>query len=163
MKIIKGKPVPQGRVTIAGENGPKVVDLHTLLEKRKVVLFAVPGAFTKNCSRIHFPGFVSHETFFYARGIDLIACLAVNDTDVMSAWKATFAESRILMLSDADASYTKAIGLEIDEGIEAGIRCSRFAVIINDLIVENFWVDPSGVNHSRAEAVLEYMNRERSE
>nr|WP_276511631.1 redoxin family protein [Paraburkholderia sacchari] len=148
---------------MSGDNGTEIVNLHSLLEKKRVVLFAVPGAFTKNCSKIHFPGFVNNEASFYARGIDLIACLAVNDTNVMAAWKATFAENRILMLSDADTSYSRKIELEVDEGIEGGIRCSRFAVVINDLIVENFWVDPSGVNLSRAEAVLEHIHQERSE
>ncbi len=158
MKISVGQVVPRGEVTVSDAGGMRIVDLHSLLAKKKVVLFGVPGAFTKNCSNTHFQGFVINEPDFYARGVDLIACIAVNDTNVMAAWKKTFPENKILMISDADASYIRSVGLDIDEGIEAGIRCSRFAAMINNLTVEGFWIDSSGVNHSSAEAVLNHID-----
>jgi peroxiredoxin len=149
-----GKKLPDGNVTIESEKGSEVRRIHNLLAGKRVILFGVPGAFTNNCSSVHFPSFVEAADEFYSLGVDLIACLAVNDVAVMSSWKKTFPINKIFMISDGDASYVKSIGLDLDEGIDAGIRSKRFCMLIDDLVVNLFFTDEKGVQKTHGRTVL---------
>ena len=112
---------------------------------KRVVLFSVPGAFTPTCSKTHLPGFVKSAAALKAKGIDTLACLAVNDVFVMDAWgKSANAEGNVMMLADGNASYTKALGLELDaSGFGMGTRGQRFAMVVKNGVVEKLLVEPS--------------------
>jgi peroxiredoxin len=156
MKLENGLPIPDGKVTVSTPEGAKVVRLHEILKSKRAVLFGVPAAFSRNCTAVHFPSFVQAEGDFARNGCDLIACLSVNDTDVMAAWKTSLApESGILMVSDADASWAVLSGLECDEGLFGGTRCRRFAAVVDDLVVRFVCSDDSGVKQTHAANVLE--------
>jgi peroxiredoxin len=126
-----------------------------LFANKKVVLFAVPGAFTPTCSVSHLPGYVVSADELKAKGVDQIVCLSVNDAFVMSEWgKAQNAEN-IAMLADGDGSYTKALGLEMDTATFGGVRSQRYAMIINNGVVTNLHVEkPKEFEVSKAESIL---------
>jgi peroxiredoxin (alkyl hydroperoxide reductase subunit C) len=153
-----GDKVPVMKLMAATESGPREVSTEDLFANKRVVLFAVPGAFTPTCSAQHLPGFVQTAAQFHAKGIDTIVCLAVNDVFVMGAWaKSQNVGPEIVMLADGSAQFTKALGLELDlvsRGL--GIRSQRFALIARDMVVEHLAVEqPGDFDVSRAEAVLE--------
>ncbi|WP_448564836.1 redoxin family protein [Thalassotalea ganghwensis] len=129
-----------------------------LFANRKVVLFAVPGAFTPTCSAAHLPGYVVSADELKAKGVDMIICLSVNDAFVMNAWgEAQNAES-IMMLADGDASYTKALGLEMDTQGFGGIRSQRYSMIINNGVVTNLHLEePKAFEVSKAEVILDIL------
>jgi glutaredoxin/glutathione-dependent peroxiredoxin len=155
MKLEIGLPIPDGEVTVSAPEGAKVVPLHDILRGKRAVLFGVPAAFSKNCTAVHFPSFVQAEADFAQHGSDLIACVSVNDTDVMAAWKTSLApQSGILMISDADASWSKRSGLQCDEGVFGGMRCRRFAAVVDDLVVRFICSDASGVKLTHASNVF---------
>ncbi|MFH4828142.1 peroxiredoxin [Vibrio diabolicus] len=130
-------------------------DVTELFANKKVVLFAVPGAFTPTCSEAHLPGYVVLADELKAKGIDLIACVSVNDAFVMQAWGEAQNASEILMLGDGDASFTKALGLEMDTGGFGGIRSQRYAMIIENGIVTKLNVEePKEFEASKAETIL---------
>jgi len=138
-------------------DGPKEVSTDDIFKGKKVVLFAVPGAFTPTCSAKHLPGFVQNAAAFKAKGVDEIVCLAVNDAFVMGAWaKDQGVGDGITMLADGSAAFTKALGLELDlvpRGM--GVRSQRFALVAQDGKVTHLAVEaPGGFDVSRAEAVL---------
>jgi peroxiredoxin len=116
-----------------------------LFNGKKVVVFSVPGAFTPTCSKTHLPGFVENASALKAKGIDTLACLAVNDVFVMDAWgKSAGADGKVVMLADGNAAYTKALGLELDaSGFGMGTRGQRFAMVVKDGVVEKLMVEPS--------------------
>lgn len=126
-----------------------------LFAGKKVVLFAVPGAFTPTCSNSHLPGYVVKFDELKAKGVDTVICLSVNDAFVMDAWgKASNAEN-IIMLADGSAEFTKAIGLEAETGIFGGLRARRFALIAQDGIVTQLNVEqPKEFKVSDAESIL---------
>ena len=125
--------------------GPGSLSSGQLFNGKTVVLFSVPGAFTPTCSKTHLPGFVKNSSAIKAKGIDTIACLAVNDVFVMDAWgKSSGAEGKVLMLADGNAAYTKALGLELDaSGFGMGTRGQRFAMIVKNGVVDKLQVEPS--------------------
>ena len=138
------------------DDGVQAIDTPTLFEDSKVVLFAVPGAFTPTCSERHLPGFVEHFDRFRERGID-VACMAVNDPFVMQAWgQSQGAPQGLRMLSDGNADLTRALGLEMDaSGYGMGIRCKRFALYAEDGVVKQLFVEaPGEFKVSGAEHVL---------
>jgi peroxiredoxin len=140
-----------------GESGPKDVTLGEITRGKKVVLFAVPGAFTPTCSMKHLPGFVEHAAAIRAKGVDEIVCVAVNDAFVMDAWgKASGAAGKVRMLADGNGEFTRAMGLELDaSGFGMGKRSQRYAMIVKDGKVEHLLVEPGpGLNVSSAESVL---------
>src|SRR5579885_2779588 len=140
-----------------GESGPKDVTLGEITRGKKVVLFAVPGAFTPTCSMKHLPGFVEHAAAIRAKGVDEIVCVAVNDAFVMDAWgKASGAAGKVRMLADGNGEFTRAMGLELDaSGFGMGKRSQRYAMIVKDGQVEHLLVEPGpGLNVSSAESVL---------
>lgn len=156
--ISVGQEIPNVMLKIMGADGPQDVSTHELFNKKKVVLFAVPGAFTPTCSAAHLPGFVVNADAIKAKGVDEIICLSVNDVFVMDAWgKASNAEE-LTMLADGNADFVESMGLELDgTGWAMGVRSKRFAMIVNDGVVQSLEVDESGFEKSSAEAVLELL------
>ncbi len=129
-----------------------------LFATKKVVLFAVPGAFTPTCSAAHLPGFVVSADELKAKGVDLIICLSVNDAFVMQAWGESQNAESIMMLADGDGSYTKALGLEMDTAGFGGIRSQRYAMIIENGMVTSLHIEqPKSFEVSKAEVILEQL------
>ncbi|MGB2742823.1 MAG: peroxiredoxin [Cognaticolwellia sp.] len=129
-----------------------------LFANKKVVVFAVPGAFTPTCSVAHLPGYVVSADDLKAKGIDAIICLSVNDAFVMAAWgKAQNAEN-LMMLADGDGSYTKALGLEMETAAFGGLRSQRYSMIIDNGVVTNLNVEkPKEFEVSNAETILSQL------
>lgn len=126
-----------------------------LFANKKVVLFAVPGAFTPTCSAAHLPGYVVGADDLKAKGVDEIICLSVNDAFVMAAWGDSQNAKNITMLADGDGSYTKALGLEMDTAGFGGIRSQRYAMIIDNCVVTNLHIEkPQEFDVSKAEVIL---------
>ena len=143
-----------------GDAGPKDVTVGELFKGRKVVLFAVPGAFTPTCSMKHLPGFVEKADAIRAKKVDEIVCLSVNDAFVMGAWgDASQAKGKVRMLADGNGEFTKALGLTLDaSGFGMGTRSQRYAMIVKDGRVEQLLVEPGpGLKASSAESVLEKL------
>ena len=153
-----GDTIPESTLVAATADGPKEMTTAELFGGRKVVLFAVPGAFTPTCSAKHVPSFMQNADALAAKGVEQIACIAVNDPFVMRAWaKDQAVGDRILMLSDGMANFTKSLGLEIDMSKRGlGIRSSRYAMVVDDGVVTMLNVEePGGYDVSSAEKVLE--------
>ena len=129
-----------------------------LFATKKVVLFAVPGAFTPTCSETHLPGYVVLADEFKAKGVDAIICLSVNDAFVMNAWGKSQNAENIIMLADGDGSYTKALGLSMDTAAFGGERSQRYAMIIDNGTVTHLYVEPPKMFEvSKAEAILKQL------
>ena len=157
MAIGVGDKIPSGALTKMGAEGPEPVSTGDLFGGKKVVLFAVPGAFTPGCSNTHMPGFVVEADELLSK-VDVIACLATNDAFVMDAWQKDQNAERITMLADGNAEFVKALGLELDAtGGGMGIRSKRFALVANDGVVEYLGVDEKGVEDSSAQTVLKHI------
>jgi peroxiredoxin (alkyl hydroperoxide reductase subunit C) len=157
MTIKVGDSVPSVKIMQGTAEGPKEVDIAEMARGGTMVLFGVPGAFTPTCSAKHLPGFVQHAAAFKAKGVDVIACMAVNDAFVMAAWgKDQGVGDQVAMLADGSAMLTKAMGLELDLTARGlGIRCQRFALIAKDGKVTHVAVEAAGAFEvSKAEAVL---------
>ncbi|PHR63413.1 peroxiredoxin [Alcanivorax sp.] len=154
MSIAVGDTLPAITLKTNGDNGPEDLNTGDFFKGRKVVLFAVPGAFTPGCSNTHMPGFVVNADALLDK-VDAIACMAVNDAFVLDAWQKDQNAERLTMLADGNAEFAKALGLELDAtGGGMGIRSKRFALIANDGVVEYIGVDAKGVDKSSAETVL---------
>lgn len=157
MTIKTGDKMPEGVFTIPGPDGPQKLTTEQLFAGKKVVLFSVPGAFTPTCDARHLPGFVQHAADFKSKGVDTVACMAVNDVFVMKAWgKASAAEAAVLMLADGNGDYAKALGLELDAtGFGMGMRGKRFAIVVKDGVAQSVLVEgPGEFKVSSAEHVL---------
>ena len=158
MTIQTGDTIPE--ITLKRiRDGVETVDTATLFDGHKVVLFAVPGAFTPTCSERHLPGFVQHFDEFHKRGID-VYCVSVNDPFVMQAWgKSQEVPEGLQMLADGNADFTRALGLEMDaSGYGMGVRSKRYALYAEDGVVRQLWVEsPGEFNVSSAEHVLENL------
>ncbi len=157
MTLSAGDKIPDVEVRTMGEEGPVAVRTGDVLGKGKVVLFAVPGAFTPGCSRIHLPGFVEHAQEVTAKGVDTIACIAVNDAFVMDAWgKDQHVGDSIVMLADGNGDFAKAMGLVMDgAGIGLGLRSQRYAAIIDNGVITSLDVEPGRtIEVSSCSAVL---------
>ena len=157
MTIQVGDKLPGITVTTMTADGPKPVSMEELCAGKKVVLFAVPGAFTPTCSVEHLPGFVTNAANLRDKGVDIVACISVNDPFVMGAWeKDRSSGENVLMLSDGNAEFTSAVGLEMDgSGFGLGTRSQRYAMIIDDGVVSNLNVESGpGIEVSSAETIL---------
>src|ERR1700736_4201621 len=134
MTIKAGDKMPEGKFTRMTKEGPQKITSDELFKGKTVVLFSVPGAFTPTCDAKHLPGFVELADPIRAKGVDTIACMAVNDVFVMNAWgKSSSVGDRILMLADGNGDYARALGLELDaKGYGMGTRGQRFAIIVKD-------------------------------
>ena len=145
------------RCRCRGPTAPKPAQTGDLLGKGKVVLFGLPGAFTPTCSDYHLPGFVLRAEDLQAKGVDRIACVSVNDVFVMKAWgEANEVGEKVTLLADGSATFTKALGLEVDlTGGGLGIRSKRYAAILEDGVVTDLAVEEAlGLDVSSADAVL---------
>ena len=156
MALQTGDSLPNITLKTMGEKGPEDISINDICAGKKVVLFAVPGAFTPGCSQAHLPGYVVNIDDIKAKGVDTVACLSVNDAFVMGAWGEAQNAEHILMLADGNAEFTKAIGMEMDgTGFGMGIRCKRLAMIVEDGKVSHLAVDEKGgVDVSAAEKVM---------
>jgi peroxiredoxin len=155
MTIATGDRLPDVTLKTNGPEGPQDLATGDFFAGRKVVLFAVPGAFTPGCSNTHMPGFVVQADEILAAGADAIACMAVNDAFVMGAWQQDQNAQAMSMLADGNAEFARALGLDMDaSGGGMGTRSKRFALIANDGVVEYLGVDAKGVEQSSAETVL---------
>lgn len=146
MTIKAGERMPSGKLKTMTAEGPKDVSTDDLFKGRKVVLFSVPGAFTPTCDAKHLPGFIQNAEQLKAKGVDTIACMAVNDVFVMSAWgKHSNVGDKVLMLADGNGDYARALGLELDaRGVGMGARGQRFAIIVDDGVVKTVNVEAPG-------------------
>lgn len=146
MSIEVGSTVPSGTFKIMTGEGPKPLTTDELFKGKKVLLFAVPGAFTPTCSGKHLPGYVNNAAALKGKGIDTIACLAVNDVFVMDAWgKSANVGDKIVMLADGNGDYAKALGLEMDgTGFGMGKRSQRFSMIVENGVVKQLNIEPPG-------------------
>ena len=157
MALSVGDRIPDVEIRTMGPEGPVTVRTGDVLGKGKVVLFALPGAFTPGCSRQHLPGFVQQAQDVTDKGVDTIACLSVNDAFVMDAWgKDQGVGDSILMLADGNGEFTKAVDLIMDgTGFGLGLRSKRYAAILDDGVVTSLDVEPAGgVDVSSCSAVL---------
>jgi len=146
MTISVGDKVPAAMMTTMTTDGPGPVSTDEFFAGKKIVLFAVPGAFTPTCSAKHLPGFVTQADDILARGVDAIACMSVNDVFVMHAWgEDAGVADKIVMLADGNGDFTKAVGLEMDgTGFGMGIRSQRFAMIVEDGVVTTLNIEEPG-------------------
>lgn len=155
--IKEGDRVPAATLKRMGPDGPEAVATADYFAGRTVVLFGLPGAFTRTCSARHLPGFVAQADALRAKGVDAIACLSVNDAFVMGAWgRDQQVGDKVEMLADGSAELTRALGLEQDLTANGmGLRSQRYAMVVTDGVVTHLAVEPApGLEVSSAEAVL---------
>ncbi len=154
MTIKVGDRIPDSKFTVMGPDGPAARTTDEVFKGRKVAIFAVPGAYTPTCHKNHMPGFVDRVAELKAKGIDAVACTAVNDVFVLDNWsKDTGAAGKIEMLADGSADFTKAIGLEIDlTGFGLGVRSKRYAMLVDDGVVKILNVEDSPPAHDKSSA-----------
>ena len=160
MSISAGERMPDGAFGVMTDSGPGAISTNDLFAGKKVVLVSVPGAFTPTCSMNHLPGFVEQAAALKGKGVDTIACMAVNDVFVMDAWgKDRGVGDDIVMLADGNGEYAKALGLEMDAtGFGMGMRGQRFAIVVDDGVATHVGVEaPGQFEVSKAEAVLEAL------
>jgi peroxiredoxin (alkyl hydroperoxide reductase subunit C) len=159
--VIKaGEAIPSTKLTQASAEGPKEVSTDDLFKGKTVVLFGVPGAFTPTCSAKHLPSFVEQFDALKAKGVDTVACMAVNDAFVMRAWaKEQGVGDKVMMLADGSAAFTRLLGLELDLTARGlGTRCQRFALVAKDGTVTHVAVEaPGAFEVSSGEAVLKAL------
>jgi len=155
MTIKVGDKVPEGMMTVMGAEGPAGISTADIFDGKKVVLFAVPGAFTPTCSMAHLPGFVVHVDAIKAKGVDTVACMSVNDVFVMDAWGKAANAEHLMMLADGNGDFTKALDLVLDASVYGmGARSKRFAMIVDDGVVSLLNVDEAALEGTSAEAIL---------
>jgi peroxiredoxin len=158
MSIAIGDSLPEATFRILGSEGIEKLTTAEIFGGKKVVLFAVPGAFTPTCHLKHLPGFVDNVDAFKKKGVSTVACVAVNDPFVLDAWsKASGGKGKVLFLSDGNGEFTKKIGLDFDgSGIGLGTRSKRYAMLVDDGVVEvlNIEDSPGVAEASTAEKLL---------
>jgi peroxiredoxin len=157
MTIKVGDKLPDATFTTMTAEGPRPMTTAEVFSGKKVALFAVPGAFTPTCSAKHLPGFVQNADAIKGKGVDAIACIAVNDAFVMDSWgKDQKVDGRVMMLADGNGDFTKAVGLELDaSGFGMGLRSQRYAMVVDDGVVKTLAVeDGPGLDVSAAEKIL---------
>jgi peroxiredoxin len=156
MTIQVGDKIPAATVKSMGSEGPMDLSTEDIFSGKKVLMFAVPGAFTPGCSLTHLPGYVVNADKIKAAGVDTIACMAVNDAFVMDAWGKAQNADELLMLADGMGEFTAALGLELDaSAFGLGSRSQRFALIAEDGVVTHLNVEPGpGIDVSSAETMM---------
>ena len=159
MSIQEGHKIPSATLHSMQDGKPTPMTTEDIFSGKKVVLFAVPGAFTPTCSMAHLPGFVVNADTIIAKGVDTIACVSVNDAFVMDAWGKDKNAEALLMLGDGNGDFTQALGLTMDgSGFGLGQRSQRYAMIVEDGVVTKLAVEePGKLEVSAAEAVLESL------
>jgi peroxiredoxin len=158
MTIAKGDRLPDATFRVFKDEGIESLATKDVFDGKKVVLFAVPGAFTPTCHLKHLPGFIANAAAFKEKGIDTVACVAVNDPFVLNVWAgATGAEGKVLLLSDGNGEFTEKIGMGFDgSAIGLGTRSKRFAMVVDDGVVTVLHSEesPGVAEVSTAEAIL---------
>ncbi len=158
MVIVVGDRLPDAKFTVMTSGGPAPKTTSEIFSGKRVVLFAVPGAFTPTCHNNHLPGFLEQADAIKAKGIDEIVCTAVNDVFVLSAWaRATGAEGKITFISDGNGDFAKALGLDLDgTPMNLGIRSKRYAMLVEDGVVKALNVEdaPGKAVKSSADALM---------
>ena len=157
MAVKVGDRIPDVQVHLLGEDGmPKPVGSASILGTGKVVMFAVPGAFTPGCSQVHLPGYVQHGAELKAKGVDKIVCVSINDPWVMEAWAKSQGAKDIVMVGDGAGAFTRAMGLEFDgAGFGLGIRSQRYSALIENGVVKELNVEAGpGIDVSACEVML---------
>jgi peroxiredoxin len=161
MTIAVGDKIPESTLMQMTGDGPAPVSTADLFAGKKVVLFAVPGAFTPTCSAQHLPGYIENADALSAKGADSIVCMAVNDVFVMDAWgKAQGADDKVSMVADGNGDFTSALGLELDgSGFGLGQRSQRFSLIAEDGVVTHLNLEEGGggFKNSAAEVALDQL------
>lgn len=160
MAIKVGDTVPNTTFRVMTSEGPKPMPAEEVFKGKKVVLFAVPGAFTPTCSKNHLPGFVKNAAAIKAKGIDAIAVTAVNDPFVMAAWKKDAGSDDILFLADGSADFAKATGLELDASANGlGMRSKRYCMVVDNGVVKSLAIEdaPGKADVSGADALLKSL------
>ena len=161
MTIAAGDTIPAATLFKKTADGPAAIEADAFFKGRKIVVFAVPGAFTPTCNAKHLPGYVTHAAAIKAKGVDEIACISVNDPFVMDAWaQASDAGDAVTMLSDGNGAFSKAVGLTFDgSGFGLATRSQRYAMIVDDGVVQHLAIDPQPpvLEHSAAEKILEAL------
>ena len=160
MTIQVGDKIPSCTLKVMGGEGPEDVSTESLFSGKKVVMFAVPGAFTPGCSATHLPGFVVNADKIKASGVDCIVCVSVNDAFVMGAWGQAQNAEELIMLADGNGELTNKMGLELDgSGFGLGTRSKRYSMIVDDGVVTafNLEADGAGIKDSTAEKILEAL------
>ena len=159
MTIAAGDRVPAATFRVLTDEGPKPLGSDEVFGGKKVVMFIVPGAFTPGCSKAHLPGYVVNADAIKAKGVDTIACMAVNDAFVMGAWGAAQNAEELLMLADGNGEFATAAGLGADfSGYGMGSRAKRCAMIVDDGVVSHIAVEPGGeIGVSSAESILAHL------
>lgn len=154
MPISVGQPLPDAKFTVMGPDGPKPVTTSEFFGGKKVALFAVPGAYTPTCHQQHMPGFLSRLDEIKGKGVDAIACTAVNDVFVLDHWaKDTGAAGKVTILADGSAQFAKALGLEIDltdHGL--GVRSKRYSMLVDNGVVKVLNIDEAPPVHDNSSA-----------
>ncbi len=160
MSVKVGDRIPDVQVHVLGDNGmPAPVRTGEVLGSGKVVLFAVPGAFTPGCSQVHLPGYVKNSADLRAKGVDKIVCISVNDPWVMDAWSKAQGAGDIVMLADGTGAFTDAMGLSLDgSGFGLGMRSQRYSAVINNGVVTELNVESGpGVDVSACEVIMKKL------
>jgi len=160
MTIKVGDKIPSAKLQHKTKDGVQTITTDELFKGKKVVVFALPGAFTPTCSAKHLPGFVNNFNELKGKGVDTVACLSVNDAFVMSAWgKDQNVGDKVMMLADGKGDFTKAVGLTMDgTGYGMGLRSQRYAMVVDDGVVKKLQIEaPGAFEVSSAEAVLKAL------
>ena len=159
MVIKVGDPIPNETLTVMTDDGPAPLTTSDLFSGKRVLLFAVPGAFTPTCSARHLPGYIDLRDDFEAAGVDTVACVSVNDVYVMNAWGKSAEAGSILMLADGNADFARALGLDVDaSAFNMGVRSHRYALLADDGVVSHLFVEsPGAFEVSSAEHVLAHL------
>lgn len=159
MTIQVGDKIPQATMKVMGEKGPADITTSEIFDGKKVVIFAVPGAFTPTCSAAHLPSFVVNADKIKAKGVDSIVCVSVNDAFVMDAWGKDKNAEELIMAGDGNGEFTKAMGLELDgSGFGLGMRSQRYALIADNGVVTTLNVEQGpGYELSSAEKILQAL------
>ena len=161
MTIQVGEKVPSATLKYLSPEGPKDISTDEFFGGKKVVLFAVPGAFTPACSQRHLPGYVDKAADLKAKGVDTIACIAVNDPAVMGAWgKAQNVGDKVMLLADGSADFARAVGMDIDlSRAGLGTRSKRYSMLVDNGVVKalNVEAQPGQVEASSADAMLKAL------
>jgi peroxiredoxin len=154
MAIAIGSRLPEATFSVMTPSGPGTKTTAEIFNGKRVVLFAVPGAFTPTCHRNHLPGFLENVDAFKAKGADLVACTAVNDLFVLDAWgAATGSQGKITFLSDGNGEFAKAIGLSLDaSGAGLGVRSQRYAMLVEDGVVKALNIEDVASNAEQSSA-----------
>jgi peroxiredoxin len=160
MTIKVGDKIPSAKLQHKTKDGIQSLSTDDLFKGKKVVLFALPGAFTPTCSAKHLPGFVNNYQELKSKGVDTVACLSVNDAFVMDAWgKDQHVDDKVMMLADGNGDFTKAVGLVMDAtGYGMGLRSQRYAMVIEDGVIRKLNIEaPGAFEVSSAEAILKAL------